>query len=327
MDNQNILISVVMSVYNGEDYLEEAIESILNQTYKNFEFIIIDDGSTDKSLGIIHRYKELDDRIILISRENRGLIASLNEGIKKAKGKYIARMDADDISLATRFEEQVKFMEKNLDIGICGTAIISFGVGIKECTWVLSAQNERLKTELLFSSCFAHPSVMMRRNLINKHELFYDKNFKHAEDFELWTRFAQVSKMNNLTKPLLKYRILEDSITREANKNEEERYAVIKKIFGNYLLLLGIKNTEEENRLHFSLSDNTRMQVDSLNFIELKRYFTKILEANKIKKVFYEYELKKVLGKKWLWNMIYRKDMKALFSQYFLYGLWSMIKK
>ena len=319
------LVSVVLSVYNGEKYLAEAIESILNQTYKNLEFIIIDDGSTDRSLEIIKKYN--DERMVLISRENRGLIESLNEGIALAKGKYIARMDADDVSLSTRIEEQVYAMEEDSTLGICGTAIIGFGVGIKERTWVLSAQNERLKTELLFSSCFAHPSVMMRRNLINKHKLFYDKNFKHAEDFELWTHFAQVSKMNNLTKPLLKYRILEDSITREANKNEEERYAVIKKIFGNYLLLLGIKNTEEENRLHFSLSENVRMQVDSLNFIELNRYFTKILEANKIKKVFDEYQLKKVLGKKWLWNIIYRKDIKAIFSQYFLYGLWSMIKK
>ena len=321
----NSFVSVVLSVYNGEKYLPEAIESILNQTYNNFEFIIINDGSTDKSLEIINSYD--DERIILISRENKGLIASLNEGFKRAKGKYIARMDADDISLVRRLEEQVTFMEKNIDIGICGTAVIGFGEEIKEKVWKLNSSDRSLKAKLLFSSCFAHPSVMIRRNLINKHELFYDKNFKHAEDFELWTRFAQVSKMNNLTKPLLKYRILEDSITREANKNEEERYAVIKKIFGNYLLLLGIKNTEEENRLHFSLSENVRMQVDSLNFIELNRYFTKILEANKIKKVFDEYQLKKVLGKKWLWNIIYRKDIKALFSQYFFYGLWSILTK
>ncbi|HIP11775.1 MAG TPA: glycosyltransferase family 2 protein, partial [Arcobacter sp.] len=104
---KNPMVSVLLSVYNGEKYLDEAIESILNQTYQDFEFIIINDGSTDKSLEIIEKYKKEDNRIVVISRENKGLIYSLNEGISQAKGKYIARMDADDISLATRFEEQV----------------------------------------------------------------------------------------------------------------------------------------------------------------------------------------------------------------------------
>lgn len=97
----NPTISVVISVYNGEKYLSEAIESVLNQTYKDFEFIIINDGSTDNSLEIIKKYQNQDERIVLISRENKGLVSSLNEGIEKAKGKYIARMDADDICLST----------------------------------------------------------------------------------------------------------------------------------------------------------------------------------------------------------------------------------
>ena len=118
----NPLVSVVLSVYNAEKHIVEAIESILTQSYKNFEFIIIDDGSTDGSLEIIKSYD--DERIILISRENKGLIASLNEGIEQAKGKYIARMDADDISLSSRFEEQVTFMEMHEEVGICGTTII-----------------------------------------------------------------------------------------------------------------------------------------------------------------------------------------------------------
>ena len=116
----NPKISVVMSVYNGQDYLDEAIQSILKQTYKDFEFIIINDGSIDKSLEIIEKYKQQDERIVLISRENKGLIASLNEGIEKARGKYIARMDADDISLPNRFEEQLKIMENDKEIVGCG---------------------------------------------------------------------------------------------------------------------------------------------------------------------------------------------------------------
>ena len=110
MDN-NILVSVILPVYNAQKYLEEAIESIINQTYTNFEFIIIDDGSGDNSLNIINKYQKQDSRILVITRENKGLVYTLNEGINQAKGKYIARMDADDISLSNRFEKQIELLE------------------------------------------------------------------------------------------------------------------------------------------------------------------------------------------------------------------------
>ena len=115
------IISVVMPVYNGDKYLQEAIESILNQTEGDFEFIIINDGSTDDSPALIDKYRELDSRIKVITQENKGLISSLNTGIDEAKGKYIARMDADDVSLPERFRTQLEYMEKNSKIGACGS--------------------------------------------------------------------------------------------------------------------------------------------------------------------------------------------------------------
>jgi glycosyltransferase involved in cell wall biosynthesis len=186
-----------MSVYNAELYLKEAIESILNQTYKEFEFIIINDGSTDNSLAIIKDYSNHDSRIILINRENKGLIYSLNEGISKAKGKYIARMDADDISLPNRFEEQIKFLENNLDIGVVGSDAIVFHKDDKSI-WTTYSDSNRTKAELLFSSPLIHPSVMMRKSIIDKYKLFYKKEYIHAEDLELWIRFANVSKLSNI---------------------------------------------------------------------------------------------------------------------------------
>jgi len=321
----NPLVSVVLSVYNGEKYLLETIESILNQTYNNFEFIIIDDGSTDKSLEIIKSYN--DERMVLISRENRGLVASLNEGIEKAKGVYIARMDADDISLETRFEEQVAFMEQNPNIGVCGTAIIGFGEDMEERVATYAALNSRLQTELLFSSIFAHPTVMMRKEILLKHNLKYEKESLHAEDFALWVSLAQYTKFANLKEPLLKYRILQNSITREAEREVEKRYGVIKAIFEQELMRLEIYNSEEENRLHFNLTVNDRIRDNKISFSELKRYFSKIVDANSKKRVFDSLELKKVLGKKWLWNLYYRREVRAVFSKYFIYGLWSMIKK
>jgi glycosyltransferase involved in cell wall biosynthesis len=319
------LISVILSVYNGEKYLAEAIDSILNQTYKNFEFIIINDGSTDRSLEIVKSYS--DERMVLISRENRGLVESLNEGIEKAKGRYIARMDADDISLETRFEEQMTFMEADKGIGVCGTAIIGFGEGMKEHVSTYEIHNSRLQTELLFSSVFAHPTVMIRREILLKHELKYEKESLHAEDFALWVRLAQYTKLANLKKPLLKYRILQDSITREADKDTEDRYKTIKAIFENSLKKLDIQNSEEENRLHFNLTVNNRIAESDISFEALNHYFFKIVQSNSKKKIYNNIELKKVLGKKWLWNLYYKKEFKAFFSKYFLYGLWSMIKK
>lgn len=316
-----------MSVYNGQNYLDDAIQSILTQTYKDFEFIIINDGSTDKSLEIIKKYQMFDERIILISRENKGLIASLNEGIEHSRGKYIARMDADDISLPTRFEEQIKFMEKNEHIGVCGTAIIGFSEHTQEKVWTLNTANTTLKTELLFSSCFAHPSIFIRKKVIDQYNLLYDSNFPHAEDFELWTRIADYTDFANISTPLLKYRILQSSATRQADQDHNQRFEIIKKIFIKYLDQLGIQNSEEENRLHFTLSVTSRIQTNRINFTALENYFQKLVQANEVKKLFNSTELKKILGKKWIWNLYYRKELQGFFSKYFFYGLWSLLSK
>lgn len=148
----NELISVILPVYNGEKYLKEAIESILNQTYTNFEFIIIDDGSKDSSLEIIKEYEKEDERIVAVSRENKGLIATLNEGIEKAKGKYIARMDQDDISLPNRFEEQLKIMENDKEIVVCGSWINVFGENRKEKISKYFQYDKEIKANLIMSS-------------------------------------------------------------------------------------------------------------------------------------------------------------------------------
>lgn len=187
-----------MSVYNGEKYLDEAIESILKQTYKDFEFIIINDGSTDRSLEIIKKYKNQDNRIVLISRENKGLISSLNEGIEKSNGKYVARMDADDISLPERFETQIEFMETNKDV--CGTNIQLFNDDKIFKVWNYPEKDYEIK----FMTAFAHPTVIMRKEIFKS--LKYD-DCKDAEDYKLWCDIAIHNyKIGNLNKVLLKYR-------------------------------------------------------------------------------------------------------------------------
>lgn len=205
------LVSVVMSVYNGEKYLREAIDSILNQTFTDFEFIIINDGSTDDTLKIIKSYK--DPRIVLISRKNKGLVASLNEGIEKARGKYIARMDADDISLATRFEEQIKLLNKDSNLVLVGTGLMFIDKeGRQVALSPMLASDVELRLEMLIRCPFAHSSIMYRRDTVKKIGL-YDRKLWPAEDYDLWVRLAEHGKMANVNDILVKYRVNEEGIS------------------------------------------------------------------------------------------------------------------
>lgn len=204
-------ISVVLPVYNGGKFLNEAIESIISQTYDNFEFIIINDGSTDQSLNIINDYAAIDSRIRVISRENKGLVYSLNEGIDLAKGKYIARMDADDISLPERFELQYNFMEKHSDITILGTFIDAFGDDEETCIHIEKWFNEKIndKNEHIKASrgCpVPHPTVMMKTDFAKSEG--YSDLYPTMEDYELWIRaISKGYKISNLDIRLLKYRV------------------------------------------------------------------------------------------------------------------------
>ncbi len=200
-----IKISVVMSVYNAEKYLREAIESILYQTFYDFEFIIINDGSTDNSLEIIKSYS--DNRIVLIDQINTGLAMALNNGIKKSRSEYIARMDADDVSMPERLEKQYIFLENNLDhiiVGCNGVLIDKDGNYI--FTSDQPAYDEDAKKNLP-ETPFFHSSVMMRKNVILKSGGYLDGLIK-GQDTVLFNRMAKFGKFANLKEPLIKYRIV-----------------------------------------------------------------------------------------------------------------------
>lgn len=196
------LVSVIMPVYNVENYIKEAVESILNQTYSNFEFIIIDDCSTDKTLEFLSQLK--DPRVVLVKKEkNSGYTNSINYGLKIAKGKYIARMDGDDISMFTRIEEQVIFMEDNPDIDVCGAWFNIMGTDeiIKH-----PCHHDEIKIALLTYCAIGHPTVMIRADTLSKNNLYYDIEYEPAEDYHLWSKLSMIGKLHNLQKPLLKYR-------------------------------------------------------------------------------------------------------------------------
>lgn len=207
-------ISVVMPVYNSEKYIREAIESILNQTYRNFEFIIINDGSSDNSLNIINEYASMDDRIVVISRKNMGLVYSLNEGIALARGKYIARMDSDDISLLNRFEKQISYMNQHGEVDILGTTMYFLGGAQNEKKWFYKQFNDNNIEELfLDANSIPHPSVMFKKETIVKLGGYKNK-YVTAEDYDLWLRAIRYGyKIAKLDEALIKYRLHNDSKT------------------------------------------------------------------------------------------------------------------
>ncbi|MHB8171616.1 MAG: glycosyltransferase family 2 protein [Thermincolia bacterium] len=208
------LISVVLPVYNGAAYLEEAIQSILWQSYDNFEFIILNDGSTDESASIIQKLK--DPRIRYYEQANQGLAATLNRAVGLAKGKYIARQDQDDVSLPLRLEKQVAFLENHFDHGMVGTwaAIWEENTDSKG-THKHPSESLLLKFELLFDNPFVHSSVMIRKAVFEKVGLYCtDKSRQPPEDYELWSRIARKYEVANIPEILHIYREISSSMSR-----------------------------------------------------------------------------------------------------------------
>ena len=243
----NPTISVIMPVYNGEKYLREAIDSVLAQTYTNFELLLINDGSTDKSKEIILSYN--DSRIRYIENEkNLKLIATLNRGIALSQGDLIARMDADDVCMPNRFEEQVSFFNKHDDIDLCGSWAIRIDGDGKTTGKIRNIDTpELLKCASYFTCPFVHPSVMIRSRVLKAN--CYNPDFPDVEDTELWHRLAlQGCKMANIPHYLLKYRWHGENISA---KREAYVIAVKKRIFRPSMEAFLEKSlTEEEMDLH-----------------------------------------------------------------------------
>lgn len=238
IEKKIIDLTVLMPVYNNEKYVSFAIKSILNQTLKNFEFIIIDDCSSDQSFNIIKSFDDARLKIIR-NKSNLGVAESLNKGIKLSKGKYIARMDSDDISLPNRLEYQLNFLKKNPDIGVLGSDVIIINENIKSISEVQFNFNKKKKFKnfflqnpkthdcclwfLLFDNCFYHPTTMFKKSLIDIAG-YYDHS--GSEDFDLWTRLINKTRFSNLKIPLLLYRQHSNQISKKKNTIEYNKRIV-----------------------------------------------------------------------------------------------------
>lgn len=327
------LVTVLMPVYNGEKHLNQAIYSILNQTYSNFEFLIINDGSTDLSEEIILSFD--DNRIRYVKNEkNIKLIQTLNKGIRLSKGKYIARMDCDDISDIQRLELQVSYMETNPSFGIIGTGfkIINDSKSQNRFkdpskTVIYPTENNLIKFHLIFNNVVLHPATLFRKAIFTNNVL-YEEEFLHVEEYRLWTQYITKTKFANLPDVLFSYRIHEDQISIQNQLIQSENAF---KVQFEYLVHLGFKldYDQAKNIITFLQLDNysNEVQINTIfNFIKQakcifndkiinglldKKKVKLIIELNQIKiKDF----LSMILLDRIFWKLSFKQKLSLLFK-------------
>jgi glycosyltransferase involved in cell wall biosynthesis len=268
------LVSVLMPVYNDGSYLDDAINSVLNQSYTNFELIIVNDGSTDNTEEIINKYK--NEKVqYFVNPSNIKLIKTLNKGVDLCTGKYIARMDADDICLPNRIEKQVDFLEKNTEYVLVGGQCVKIndqGERLKG-TSNLSCCHDEILADLLFKSCpIVHPLVMIRRNILQEFSPVFDEEYLHAEDYDLWFRLAEKGKLANLTSVLLQYRVHSNQVTSQYNKaNRDSTFKIKAKYLSQYFPHL--KKDIIENYVYSTVYYNHNLNINEIAlFLDFVKY-------------------------------------------------------
>lgn len=269
-------ISVLMPVYNAEKFLKKAINSILGQTFKDYEFLIINDGSTDNSKKIILSYK--DSRIRYYENKiNQGVIKTLNRGLRLSKGKYIARMDADDISMKYRLKKQYNFMEQNQQIAVSGTWLKIIGNKTQNNKiWENPCDHNSIKCSALFYSPIFHPTAILRSNIFIKYHIFYNSSYIHAEDYALWVKIMEKEKVANINDVLLYHRIhpnstgIINSLLLRKNSNKLRVYQLHK---------LGIHPTNTELQIHQAISSN-QLKLNKKNIFAARLWLLKLIIIN-----------------------------------------------
>ncbi len=295
----NPKVSVIMPVYNNEKFLFHSINSILNQTFDDFEFIIIDDGSTDHSLEIINSFK--DKRIkIITNKNNLGISKSLNLGLEHSLGKYIARMDGDDVSVKNRLEQQIYFMERNKDISICGCNMYIINkeeYTVHKTNYCLI--DSEIKTDIFFGKTpFAHPTIMCRSSFINDYNVRYNVKAFYAEDLDLYCRCCNIAKYANLDDELHYYRIHDSSVSVQ---HKTQQLNIARFIINRFLKSEGLILTDEEFNIHCSLylPYENKLGVSENNMVTWSKKVKSFIESNeKYDKTRFN-NLMKILDEKW----------------------------
>lgn len=289
-------VSVLMAVYNAERYLAAALESILGQTFTDFEFIVVDDGSNDESARILAKYGAADRRLRIIPNEaNSGLAYSLNKGIDFARGAYIARMDADDISLPTRLAAQVAFLDAHPDCCLCGGALMTFSTEGAGVLWQPPLAHDDILSSMIFESVIYHPTVMMRGETLNRYGLRYAENFRVAQDYELWIRLAEVGKLANLPEVLLHYRL---HVGSASSHHGQEQIKAANHVRRRLLADLGIEAADDEAKLHQDLA-HWRVEDNLATLDNIHLWLSRLRRANELFRRFPDQAFNQVLSRRW----------------------------
>ncbi len=265
-----------MPVYNGGDYLQTAIQSILAQSYKDFDFLIIDDGSTDGSQDAIKCIE--DPRIQFVQNQQHcGVSITLNKGLELAASEYVARMDADDISEPDRLNKQLELMDRTPDVGICGSWVRMFSDEGKGHIVRYPLDAETIRSYILFNNPLAHPAVMMRCSMLKKHGLQYDLACGAGQDYEFWSRCLHYFKIQNIRQPLVSWRVNNSGVTQRHSGNSEQTALSVQKRELERLLL---RCDTESLMKHRSIGRS--IGVSSIEDMERSRlWLEEIINANR----------------------------------------------
>ena len=272
-------ITILMSVYNGERFLKETIDSVLAQSYSDFIFLIINDGSTDRSAEIICSYS--DKRIVYHENEkNIGLVETLNKGIEMVDTEFLARMDADDLWHPTKLEIQIQLLDSRPDVGLCGTSIRKFGAF--EGDFSFPIENEGLKVGFLFYCCMSHPSVVFRMSFLKESSLRYKADYFPAEDYKMWTDCLEKTQIYNIPEILVYYRQHNNQITQDSNilqleKTNQVRLEMLNRISSEF--------TQEEKMFH--LETFVRQRIKSVSDYKKCVSWKKILQVKNKENAYY----------------------------------------
>ncbi len=307
-------VTVLMPVYNGEAFLRTAVESILRQTFTDFEFLIVDDGSTDDSREIVRSLRDPRIRLETVEK-NRGTVHALNTGIALARGKYIARMDCDDISLPHRLDRQVGFMEKHPGVGVCGSGMRLVKKGKPKNFRYQPCSDEELKITLLFNTCFFHPTVIMRTSVVEK--ALYPDNLVYTQDYNFWTRLAPTTGFANLREPLVYFREHPDQVSAKKADMQKTNARSIRR---SYLrsLFSGLPSGDQE--IHHKIAENSR----TIDLLQAAAWLELLVDRNRRERVFPPDIFLREMSRKW-WlccrkNTHYGKEAPGIYRSSSLHG-------
>ncbi len=291
------LVSVVMPAYNCQLHVAEAIDSILAQTLRDFEFIIIDDGSSDGTATALARYRRLDPRISVVRQQNRGLGSALRTGCELARGDFIARMDADDVSMPERLAEQVVFLAEHPEIGLCGTWVRTVGDDPGH-EWKYPTESDVIRCRLIFGVAHIHPTLMMRRSLMTRFGVTYDPAYTYAEDYDLYARCADRAAFANLPRVLLLYRTHPQQTGRSYADTDRRRQAG--RVQRSLLEHLNLPPSDWELSLHQALSD-WKIESSRRFISAVDAWLRKLESGNERTGCYPEPAFSRVLAERWFY--------------------------